>query len=233
VTLDSVDLTIWYAGIVLDAVLLGLLMRRRVYKDLPVFFIYLLWSLYYDLVAWKLMRTLSPEACLQQYMVGITVNALFVVAVWIELGRKVLRYNGARTPGRFFVFLLFLVACLPLWLLAQQTPLSAGHTVFRLLFAHLRQIIGILMVAVLLTMAWLSRILDLRWPERELRIATGFGFTFIVSLAVNILQNHWFAYPIHRLLDQISVAGYLGTMAYWVLSFSQNETKQQKYYPQV
>jgi hypothetical protein len=217
----------------MDATLIGLLAWRRVYRVLPVFFVFILWSSAIDFATLLIVRTITPVGYLRLFAVVMTLDSLIRFAVWIELGRKVLRYNNATAPGRFFVFLLFVVACLPLWLLSQQTPLSADHTVLRLVYLHLRQIIGILMVAVLLTMAWLSRILGLRWPERELRIATGFGFTFIVALTVNILQNHEFVYPIHRRLDQISVAGYLGTLAYWVLSFSQNETKQQNYYSQV
>jgi hypothetical protein len=233
VTFDSVDTTLLFAGLGMDATLIGLLAWRRVYRVLPVFFVFILWSSAIDFATLLMVRTITPAGYLRFYAVMMTLNALIGFAVWVELGRKVLRYNNSTAPGRFFVFLLFALACLPLWLIAKQTPISADHTVLRLVYLHLRQIIGILMVAVLLTIAWMSRILDLRWPERELKVATGLGFSLIIAMTVNILQNHGFAYPIHRRLDQISVAGYLGTMVYWVLSFSQNEAKQQNYSPQV
>jgi hypothetical protein len=228
-----VDTTLLFAGIGMETVLLGLLVWKRFYRDLPVFFVFILWGSSIDLATLLLAPRITPVDYLRFYAVMMILDALIRFAVWVELGRKVLRYNGATAPGLLFVFLLFALACLPLWLLAQQTPLSADHTVFRLVFEHLRQAFGILMVAILLTMAWMSRILRLRWPERELKVATGLGFSFIVALTVNILRTHEFVYPIHRRLDQISVAGYFGALVYWVLSFSQNEVKQQNFYPQV
>jgi hypothetical protein len=89
------------------------------------------------------------------------------------------------------------------------------------------------MAAILLTLVWMSRILNLRWPERELQIATGFGFYFIVVMIVNFINSQQLSYPLYRCLDQISVASYLGTLAYWMITFSQNIKKRKYFCPQL
>jgi hypothetical protein len=88
-----------------------------------------------------------------------------------------------------------------------------------LFFQHMRQVLAVFWVALLLTIALMSRIKNLHWPDRELRIVTGIGFTSIVSLTVIILHTHPMTRSQFHLLDQIVIASYFGVLAYWVLSF--------------
>ncbi|MDR3572381.1 MAG: hypothetical protein P4L50_00835, partial [Anaerolineaceae bacterium] len=89
--LDSIDLTLWLAGILMEAALLTLVIWRRVYRTLPVFACYLIWCLLSD--AGMAIANLFPNAYLPATLVNITVDALLQLAILAELGRVVVRHN--------------------------------------------------------------------------------------------------------------------------------------------
>lgn len=215
-TLDS---ALQLAGLGLQAVLFALLIWRRVYRTLPVFFCYLVWCLCSDALAIVAVRW-PPEVYLRFFLVNLTIDDLFLVAILIELGRAVLRHNRATAPGRFLLFFLFVLAgllvfSLAKWVVAPRAPMLEQ------LYMILLQGFAILRVAVLLTLVWWSSLKGLRWPNYELQIASGLGFYAIVALAVVIVHTHSFGWAQDHRLDQIQVASYLGVLAYWVLYFSQ------------
>ena len=59
-TFDSVDTTLLFAGLGMDATLIGLLAWRRVYRVLPVFFVFILWSSAIDFATLLIVRTITP-----------------------------------------------------------------------------------------------------------------------------------------------------------------------------
>lgn len=211
-TFEFIEVIFWYAGLGLDFVLLGILIYKRLYRDLPFFFIYILWEFVDDLVSLFLVNTTTAEGYLRHYVLAIILELLLELAVWAELGRAILRHNRAKPPQPALVFLLFALATILVWSLAQASLWHPGITFLRMLFEYLQQTHAIVMVAVLLSFVWLSGILGLRWAERELQIATGFGFYFIVALTVYILHTHQIFQPVYRSLDQIEIASYLVKM---------------------
>jgi hypothetical protein len=229
VTPDALETIFWYVGLGLEFVLLGLLLRNGTYRSIPFFFAYVLWGALDDIVSLFLTSSTASEGYLQHYVLAMTLDALFELAVWVELGRAVLRHNRAKPPQPALALLLFALAAVLVWSMAQMSLWHSGVTLLRMLFVYLRQAHVIMMVAVLLTFVWLSGILGLRWAERELQIATGFGIYFMVSLTVYVLHTHVDFEPLSRRLDQIEVASHLGALLYWIISFLQFDEKPQNF----
>lgn len=216
-TLDSIDLSLWLAGIVMEAILLALIVWRRIYRTLPVFSLYIFWCLLNDAGSMACVHYLSAEGYLRIFVSGMLLATLFELGVLVEVGRSVMRYNGAVRPGLVLIFLLALLACalvFPLnrWRVPTQLP------IFQLIYLVSEQLYSILQVASLLTLVWWSSLKGFRWPARELRIVTGLGFCAIVSFAVAIIHSHNLVGMEYHWLDQIVVASYLGALTYWVVS---------------
>jgi len=227
VTLDN---ALWVGGAGLEMILLVMLVRRRVYRTLPVFFFYLVWCLGSDAVEMALSRYF-PAAEMPAFLVDATVYTLFQLAMLGELGASAGRYSRATRPSRILLALLMTVACALIWSLAKwNIPASAGN--LPQFCAILLQAFAILRVAALLALAWWSSLQALRWPERELKIATGLGFYSLISLGVNVLQTHNFLGVGYRSLYQLQVFSYFGVLTYWVLIFVKNEAKCRNFSPQ-
>lgn len=228
-TFDSVDMTFWYASVGIQAILVVMLIRDRIFKSFPAFFAFLVGNALMDFLPLVIIHTISAEEYLQIFIVQIIMATMLTLAVWCELINRVLRFNYASRSAWFIAIPFTAIAATLLWLVVQRVPQPSNNSVFELIYVYLRQISGILCVALLLAAVWLSRLRHLRWEERELQIATGLAFTGMVDLAVNILRTHPFIHMLYRRLDQIAVAGYLSTICYWVLSFSRNVENQEKY----
>jgi hypothetical protein len=230
-TLDTLDIVLLLAGTALQAVLLALVSWRRVFRTLPVFFAYQIWCLCSTSADFAAVHW--PWADYQWfYLLNISIDETFQLAILFELGRRVLRYNRAAPPSRaVFVFLLVLAGLL-IFSMARWTVPSDTQMIWQF-GVHLQQIFSILPVASLLALAWWCSLQSLRWPATELHVASGLGFYFIVALAVSILHTHQPAGPLYHWLNQISAASYLGTLAYWVLSFATKEENLQNFSSQM
>lgn len=222
-TLDSIDLTLWLAGISLEAVLLALVLWKRVYRTLPFFSCFFLWCLLSD--AGMAFASMFPNAYLPATLANITVDALFQLAILAELGMAVVRYNHVPPPSGTVIGLLtalaiVLAGSLNNWKVPTQLPM------LDMLYLVLMQLFAVLRVVFLLTLVWRSSLQGLRWPTRELRIVTGLGVYIIATLSVAILHSHNMSGMRYHWLDQLLVGTYLWTLSYWILASTTKVAEQ-------
>lgn len=222
----TLDTALPLASVVLNAVLLSLLFHQRVFRALPAFFSYQVWCLGSGLAALAVIQLLRQDYG-WFYLINITGDAAFQVAVLIELGRVTLRHNRMRSPGRPIVVLLLCVALVMVWSLARWTsPTQVPQTLF--LAIRMRQVFSILQFASLLTLIWLSTIRGLSWPGRALQVATGLGFYFLIDLTVTILHTHQAFGRQFLSLDLLASFSYVGVQIYWIICFFRSQQARQE-----
>lgn len=214
-TFDTIDLTLWIAGVCLEGVLLGLVIWKRIYKTLPVFSCFFLWCLLSD--AGMAIANMYPNAYLPATLVNITGDALFQLAILAELGKVVVRYNREQPPSRLtlgvlITIALVLAASLNKWTIPTQLSLLDA------IYLALMQLFAVLRLVFLLTLVWWNNWKGLRWPLRELRIITGLAVYILVTLCVTILHSHDMSGMEYHWVDQVLVGCYLWTLSYWVLA---------------
>ncbi len=214
-TLDSIDLILWLVGIGLEVLILGLVIRKRVYRTLPVFSSFFLWCLLSD--AGLAIAVRFPNAYLQASMVNITIDALFQLTILAELGRAVVRYNRVTPPSKAVIVLLAVLA-LGLSAFLNRWALPSGLPFADTLYIALTQMFAVLRVVFLLTLVWWSSLQGLKWPARELRIVTGLGVYIVATLSIALLHIHNLGGMHYHWLDQLLVGIYVWTLAYWVLA---------------
>jgi hypothetical protein len=230
----SVDNSILLAGLVGEVTVCAFLLYRRVWRILPLFCVYIAWSLVVD-IAFMIILWELPSHYNRFYIVESIVDAILQFAVLVELVWSVLRPVRSSLPRGTMVLLIVLVgvAGLAIWPLAglarpqNLTYLSGGLFQSQETFAILR-------VAFFLVMAGFSQILSIGWKNRELQVATGLGFYSIVSLLVTVLHSHqlW-QDPSYSWLDRAVVVCYVGTMSYWAFSFATKEQQRKEFSPQM
>jgi hypothetical protein len=215
VTLDSIDLTLWLAGIAMETVLLGLVVWKRIYRTLPLFACFFVWCLLSD--GGMAIASRYPNAYMAASVANISIDALFQLAILAELGKAVVRHNHGEPPSRIVIGLLAVLAvvlagCINKWKIPTQ------YALLDTIYLVLMQIFAVLRVVFLLTLVWWSSLKGLRWPTRELRIVTGLGAYIIATLVVAILHSHDMVGMQYHWLDQVLVGIYLWTLAYWILA---------------
>jgi hypothetical protein len=235
----SLDNTIWLAGIVAEAVVVGLLIYRRVWRLLPIFFVYLCWDLLSNIISYATSHLFPGSSTnshfyLLTYLVATIVDSLLQFGVLVELAWSVLRPIRASLP-RFTIVLicgLILIVGAAVWMLVPAPGAGGYSTPWRLLL-QLEQTVSILRILFFLVLSALSQLLSMGWRDRELQVATGLGLYSIVSLGVTMLQTHQAWGQERMLFNRVAIAGFLCSLLYWLYSFAQQEAKRREFTPQM
>lgn len=229
----SFDNTLWLASFVAEVAVVGLLLYRRVWRSLPVFCVYCAWSLFNTAGMYAILRLL-PTAYLTAYLTDIVVDSGLVFGVLIELAWSVFRPFRASLSRGALVLVGGSVVALGavIWPFASIPGFSYLPLEWHLLM-RLQQTTDILRIIFFLALAGCGQLLSIGWRDRELQVATGFGFYSMISLAVAMLHTHPSMRSQYAHLNQVEVASYVCSLMYWVYCFAQKEAVRQEFTPQM
>lgn len=223
------------SGAAAEAILILLMLRVRLFRSFPAFLIWVCFSFLIDTYYFVAVTYLKYQPPLRLYEIQITVDSILMFAVLVELAWSVLRPIRSSLPRYSWVAIvgLILIGGTIVWFVAG-VEVPGFLTPEGKVFFRLQQTGAILRVVVFLAMAGLSQLLSIGWRNRELQIATGFGFYSIVSLAVNILHTHQVPSTAqYHILDQVSAASYLIALSYWAFAFATQEAERREFTPQM
>jgi hypothetical protein len=233
----SLDNTLWFAAMVAEAVVIGLLIYRRIWRTLPVFCVYCAWGLLSDTggyAAQGLFAGRASHSYLIIYLVASVLDSVLQFSVLVELAWSVLRPMRTSLPRGALVVVgvLIVVVGAVIW------PFTGIHGLASLPpqarnIVHVQQVASILRILFFLALAGCSQLLSIGWRDRELQVATGLGFYSMVSLAVQFLHTHQVYGPLYIRLDQIVAASFVCSLLYWVFSFAQQEAARRAFTPEM
>jgi hypothetical protein len=232
----NLDTILWLAGVSAEIGLVALCVRTRLFRSTPMFFSYIVWSLFVDIVFFFLHLRYPPPSPIYfwSYMPQLVLDSVFQFAVLVELGWGVLRPIRASLPKQSILILavLIVLAGAVIWPIAAwtiPTNLSASSRSL----VQVQQTFAVLRVVVFMALAGFSQMLSIGWRNRELQIATGLGFYSMISLAVSLVHNHQTPGVRYTQLDLLVVASYLCSLLYWAYSFARREEERQEFTPQM
>ena len=98
---------------------------------------------------------------------------------------------------------------------------------------QMQQTVSILRILFFLVLAGFSQLLALGWRDRELQVATGFGFYSLVSIAVAILNASMATVLQLSDLSAVVSVSFMISMIYWVFSFARPDVERREFSPQM
>ena len=232
-----IDNSIFVGCLVGEVITVALLFRRRIFQSLPVFFLFLLWTIGSDVTMMILRRVFATQDLhlyMRIYMVEISLDFCMQFAVLVELAWSTLRPIRAALPRRTIpvIGVIFLLVGAAVWPIAGKLALQGEtHQWHNLL--QLQQAFSILRVLFVLVLAGFSQLLAIGWRDRELQIATGLGFYSLMSLGAAIVHTHHLSTSVFHSADQIVAVSYFCSLVYWVFSFAQQEAPRQEFTPRM
>jgi hypothetical protein len=217
---------------------LGLLVYKRAYKLLPLFSSYIAWSLVNDLGSFLIIRRF-PNTELKIFLASTIIDSIFMFCVLIEVSMSVLKPIRALLPrwAILAVALFIGLAGSLIWYLVKFPGFDKLQGDFQVI-GHLQFTVSAMRLLFFLILAAFGHLLSIGFRDRELQIATGFGFYSLASICVGIL--HWnlgagnpgLDWQYH-LLDQLVSACYSGSLIYWVFCFAQEVPERREFTPQM
>ncbi len=232
----SLENALWFAYIVAETALLGLLCYKRFWRTFPVFFTYCAWDLCSNIAVYVISRSYSPQSYFYAttYFIESIVDSLLQFGVLVELTWSLLRPLRASLT-RFAlvpICVLVLIVGAIIWPFAALPGIVQVHKDVHILM-QLQQTETILRVCFFLALAGCSQWLSLSWRDRELQVVTGLGFFSIVSLCVAMLNMHQTTQFQYRHLNEIVIGSYIFSLVYWLYNFAQQEVARREFTPQM
>ena len=233
----SLETVLQFAGVAAEAAIIGLILFRRVYKTLPLFSSYLVWSFVADLGVVLLLGRF-PSARISIYLASAIIDSIFMLCVLMEVSMSVLKPIRGWLP-RWIILAVGLFVTLVgavIWQFIRFPGFNSLPHAFQLI-AHLQMTVSAVRVLFFLVLACFSQLLSIGWRDRELQIATGFGFYAIVSLSVALLHvNQGYSPELnsrYHLIDLLGTASYVCALFYWIVSFAQKVPERREFTPRM
>jgi hypothetical protein len=228
--LESVLLT---AGLGTEAAVIGLVLYRQIWRKLPLFLVYCIWAILSDSVAYAI--SFSPSGYgLNFYFTETVIDSVLQFIVFIELAWSVLRPLRSRLSrnGIWVIAAMILAASGLIWPFADISGLASPSRAWHLMI-QMQQTVSILRILFFLVLAGFSQLLALGWRDRELQVATGFGFYSLVSIAVAILNAHMTTARQFSILSPVVSISFLISLTYWVFSFARPDVERREFSPRM
>jgi hypothetical protein len=227
------DLPLWLVGLATEITVAAILVRQRMYRLLPVFSLYLLWSIISDLIG-VAISTKHPSLFMNWYLFEMPLDCALQFVVLVELAWSALRPARSLLPRWTPILIAFLIFVLgaAVWPLAGFTQLHGISQLTHMLL-RIRNTVSILRILFFVALAAGSQLLSLSWRDRELQVATGLGFYSLVSLAGAMVQAQMTVAMQYHYIDQIEAVCYLLSLVYWTVSFAQKEAPRHEFSPQM
>jgi hypothetical protein len=232
---DSIGLVV---GLLLQASLCVVIVRKGLARLYPIFLIYLVLSLAMDSLGWAWAG--NGIAYRRFYFIATVLDYVLQLLIVFEIGINVLRPSRRSIP--FPIRPIATVALLLCAIVAASfsPPVqAAGPEHLIEVFLKVTLSLAVLKLLLFAALAGFAQVLGIGWKSHVLQLATGLAFFAGVSLLVQIGSSHVStadgpAYMLHlSRLNQIQSIAYILTLVFWTWAFSRNEAPRKDFTPQM
>lgn len=224
---------LWLACDVADAAVIALLVYRRLWRDFPMFFLYVAWALMGDAAGAIAFRN-DHSRYANWYLTSTIVDSVLLFGVLVELGWSILRPVRASLSRRALIPVtgLILVAGAIVWPFVSLSRL-AGASGEEHFIVQLQQTVSILQIISFFALIASSQLLSMSWRDRELQVASGLGFFSFISVTTALLHTHQSSYIQYKHLFRIEIGAYLCSLLYWTYCFAQKAAERRQFTPEM
>lgn len=219
-------MTLWAAGVFLNAALLFVLLCKRRYRIVPWFTAWMGTELAYNLALFLGYRYGSKHLYALIYWSSDFIDVTLQIAVVVEIARSVFRRSGRWVEGAKgqlvgMSLIAPVVAFVMAWFMtpAAETRLDAIEARASLFTTIL---ICLLFTAVILA----SQQLGVAWRSHVMRESYGFVFWTLVAFVTDTLHAYWRTLGHFTLLENVRIACFQISLIYWSIVFWRPEPER-------
>lgn len=211
-------------------------LRHRLYRDFPIFCLYLLYSSISDITFVLFYRHAGDRTYALAYFADNVPEFLLQIGILFEVGRNVLSPVKRSLPhSALKLFLGMLMAGTLLTLLLSWHSPPADLDRWARYFVFLSFAVAVLRLVLFAVIAGFSQLLGIGWKNHVLQIATGFLGYSIVILLVEVL--HRFSgtanASLYHLHEQLRIISWCMVLGYWSYTLSKAEAARREFSPQM
>ena len=205
----------WLAALLLQAILVGVLLAKKMWQKFPLFVGYAIANLVLGINSYIVFRLGSPFSYFIAYWLKEAVGLLLGLAVVYEIFSHLFRpYPGLRKLATLvfqgaIVFLLIL-GCI----LAYAQPLGEHHPIFAA-FLIVEEATRILELGLLLFLFLFASLFGLHWRQYVFGIAVGLGIFVAVEL-VAVTMRVQFGITANSIFNIVRTVSFNSSLIVWI-----------------
>jgi len=178
----------WFAGLVIQAVVAGVLLVKKMWGKFPMFLAYSLFSLLYAAVGYAVFE--KHSLYFYTYVIGQSISVVLELALVYEIFSHLF---SAHQALRKLATLIFRVVVVLLVLLAgaviyAQTPI--GEKGIRIALLTVEEAARIIEVGLIMFLFLSSSVFGLHWRQNVFGIALGLGILTATALVTATMMQH-------------------------------------------
>ncbi len=217
---NDLDLLLWAFGLLEHLLLLLVLLKRHLARELPIFTAFVANNILRTLVLYGTHRFGSPVAYFYTYWGLALLDTLLQIGVVFELASQVLRPLGSwpadlRRRTLWLPVSCILAALMLTWLAAPPT-----HSLQQLIVIRGAFFSSALMSELFLCISALAVSMGLPWKTPVARIAQGLGVFAILNILFDGLDSLYgvgSGLQTYNLLAHLRIASYTVCVGYWIV----------------
>jgi hypothetical protein len=234
---SNIDNFLWGWASAGEALLLGILLFRKVYRTFPLFTAWIAFSALSEPLYYFLIRHADSRTYINADFALSLMLAALELCVLLEIALNVMAPAKRSLPKVLFaVFAAIIIAVGIGGFLfathANEATLAHPRTIF-----VVNNTVAILRLVTFLLIAGFAQILGLGWKNHVLQVASGLAFYAAVSLVTTLLQNRMHGGPgyiqEYHSMQQLAATSYLCALSYWCYSFVRKEAPRRDFSPQM
>lgn len=219
---------LWFAPHILQGILLFDMVRRRLQRSFPMFFLYTAFEILQFGVLFAISRSSLHfgGGYVRVYTVGLALSTAIRFAVIHELfGHFFLRYPVLNGSGRLLFRGVTIILLLVAVGLAVSAPGSSENFLLNATYV-LDRTVSVLQCGLLISLFLFSRYFVLSWRSHAFGIALGLGIFASVELATSAIWLHLGAFG-NPVLNVLTMAVYYCCVLIWMLYLMEPERAPQ------
>ena len=235
----ALDKYLTIASAIVQASVIILLIRKRMYREFPLFSAYLVWVFAAAIGLGLAAQRLGSDVYYRLYLVSSVFDAVFMFSILVEMSMSVLKPVKSMLPRGTIVAVVGAIGALAFAVWHIATPPGAVNLAkMSQYIIHLDITTSVLRIVFFVSLAGLSQMLSVGWRDRVVQISTGLGFFSLVSLCVTFLHMNQGVgardlNTLYHVLDRVVVFSYIASMVYWLVCFRQDVPERQEFTPQM
>src|SRR5689334_11233776 len=183
-SLVSLIHNVWFLGLVLQALLAGVLLIKKKWRTFPVFTCYIAFSLIESLIAWAVYK--NQTLYRTTYMIGESVLLILGLAMVREI---FVHLFSAHAGLRKVATLIFRIVVVLLVLLAAVAVIYAKGPIAKSMLV-VEEAGKLVRVGLIMLLFLFSSAFGLRWRQYVFGVAAGLGMTTVGSLLAVTIMPH-------------------------------------------
>src|SRR5579863_9133502 len=216
---SNIQLALWVVHPILELLLIGAMLWRRLQRSFPVFFAYIVFQVLNFLVLFPIYRAGSTAAYFDAYWISKAISLAIGFKVIHEVFLDVFRpYHTLKDLGTVLFKWAALVMLLVALVVAASSPASSRLPITQAVIT-VQRCVRVIQCGLILFLLVFSRYLGVSWRQHSFGIALGFGgFASVELVALALYSGGQIHGPTLSLLNTtaygFSILAWLGYAAF-------------------